>query len=248
LNKSQIVSSTSKKLVYHHIRKKYGLSAQLAIQAITKTCETYKLNKKKQPKFKKYGAITYDDRILIFKGLSGKFPQVSLTTLDGRRVYEINILNYFAGRVNRIKGQTDLVYQNGKFYLYTTCDIPEDTPLETDNFLDVDLGELNIAMDSIGKIFSNDKVEKKYGLNTKNKETIAKKNTKSSKRKLKKVSGKERRFKTDTNHCVSKYLVEKAKDTNVNIALENLSEITKRTIIRKIQRAKRHSWSFYQLR
>jgi predicted transposase len=57
------------KLVYHHIRKKYGLLTQLAIRAIAKTCETYKLNKNKQLKFKKYGAITYDDRILTFKGL-----------------------------------------------------------------------------------------------------------------------------------------------------------------------------------
>jgi transposase len=92
--------------------------------------------------------------------LSGEFPQVSLTTLDGRRVYDIHVLNYFAGRMNKIKEQTDLVYQNGKFYLYATCDMPEDTPLETDDFLGVDLGEANIAVNSTGKIFSNDKVEK----------------------------------------------------------------------------------------
>jgi predicted transposase len=92
------------KLIYHHIRKKYGLSAQSAIRAIAKTCKDYKLNKKKKSKFKKHGAITYDDRILIFKGLSGEFPQVSLTTLNSRRVYDIHILNYFAGKVNRVKG------------------------------------------------------------------------------------------------------------------------------------------------
>jgi transposase len=37
--------------------------------------------------------------------------------------------------------------------------MPEDKPLETDDFLGVDLGEVNIAVDSTGKIFSNDKVE-----------------------------------------------------------------------------------------
>jgi transposase len=36
----------------------------------------------------------------------------------------------------------------------------EDTPLETDDFLGVDLGEVNIAVDSTGEIFSNNKVEK----------------------------------------------------------------------------------------
>ena len=56
------------KLVYHEVREKYGLSAQLTVRAISKTCEAYKLNKKKQPKFLKHGSITYDQRILSFKG------------------------------------------------------------------------------------------------------------------------------------------------------------------------------------
>ena len=106
-------------------------------------------------------------------------------------------------------------------YLYTTCEIPEDTPIEPDDFLGVDLGEVNIAVDSTGKIFSNDKVEKARLKYQKQRSHCQKKQTKSSNRKLKKVSGKERRFRTDTNHCVSKYLVEKAKDTNVGIALED---------------------------
>jgi IS605 OrfB family transposase len=66
--------------------------------------------------------------------------------------------------------------------------------------------------------------------------------------KVKKVNGKERRFRTDINHCVNKHLVEKAKNTNVDIAFEDLSGIIKRTTVRKTQRAKRHSWSFYQLK
>jgi hypothetical protein len=94
------------------------LSAQLTIRVIAKTCEAYKLNKKKQPKFKKYSAIVYDDHILTFKGLHEfQHPQVSIMTLEGRKLYNIHIRNYFAGRMNRIKGQTGLVYQNGKFYL-----------------------------------------------------------------------------------------------------------------------------------
>jgi transposase len=100
---------------------------------------------------------------------------------------------------------------------------------------------VNIAVDSTGKIFSNDKVEKARLKYQKQRSRCQKKNTKSSKRKLKKVSGKERRFRTDINHCVSKYLVEKAKDANVGIALEDLSGITKRTTVRKTQRTKRHS-------
>jgi hypothetical protein len=36
----------------------------------------------------------------------------------------------------------------------------EDTSLETDDFLGVDLSEMNIIVDLTGKIFSNDKLEK----------------------------------------------------------------------------------------
>src|SRR5215467_1772565 len=41
--------------------------------------------------------------------------------------------------------------------------------------------------------------------------------TKSAKRKLKKLSGRERRFKKDTNHVISKMIVSKAKGTYINL-------------------------------
>jgi predicted transposase len=47
------------KLVYHDVREKFGLSAQLTIRAIAKTCDAYKLNKKVKCEFKKHGSITY---------------------------------------------------------------------------------------------------------------------------------------------------------------------------------------------
>ena len=232
------------KLVYHDIRRKYGLSAQLTIRAIAKTCDAYKLNKKTQPKFRKHGAVVYDERIIAFKGLT----QVSITTIEGRKKYDIYIRNYFRKRSKRVKGQVDLVYQNGELYLYATCDMPEETPISTDDFIGVDLGIVNIATDSTGSTFSGEKVEQIRIKCQKQRSDLQSKNTKYSKRKLRQVSGKETRFRSDLNHCISKKLVEKAKDTSSAIALEDLSGITKRTTVRKSQRAKHHSWSFYQLR
>jgi IS605 OrfB family transposase len=43
-------------------------------------------------------------------------------------------------------------------------------------------------------------------------------------------------------------LLRKLKNTNVGITLEDLSRITKKTMVKKTHRAKRHSWSFYQLK
>jgi hypothetical protein len=96
-----------------------------------------------QPKFKKHGSITYDARILTFKGLHLPHPQVSITTLEGRQLFNLVIAAYFAGRTNRVQGQMDLVYRKGKFFLYATCDMPEETPLEPDDVLDVDLSGIN---------------------------------------------------------------------------------------------------------
>jgi IS605 OrfB family transposase len=239
---------TIQQLVYHNVREKYRLSAQLTIRAIAKTCEAYKLNKKVQPVFKKHGSITYDARILTFKGLSLKHPQASITTLEGRQLYNLAICAYFAGRINRVQGQVDLIYCKSKFFLYATCDMPESTPIEPDDVLGVDLGVKNIAVDSDGKVFSNDKVEQARRKLHKHRSDLQSKGTKNAKIRLKQVSGHEARFRTDTNHCVSKYLVEKAKDTNCAIALEDLSGINSRTTVRKPQRAERLSWAFYQLR
>ena len=239
---------TIQSLVYHAIREKYGLSAQLTIRAIAKTCEAYKLNKGVQPKFKKHGSITYDSRILTFKGLGTDFPQVSLTTLDGRRYFNLKIAAYFAGRTNRVQGQVDLVYRKGKFFLYATCDMPEDTPLEPDDVLGVDLGVKNIAVDNTGATFSNEKVEQVRRRIHKHRADLQRRGTKNAKRRLKKVSGRESRFRTNENHRISKYLVAKAKDSKCAIALEDLSGINTRTTVRHEQRAERLSWAFYQLR
>lgn len=236
------------KLVYYSIRKKYKLSAQLTIRAIAKTCEAYKLNKKVKPTFKKHGSITYDSRILTFKGLNLQHPQVSLTTLEGRQLYNLAIRAYFAGRTSRIQGQVDLVYRKGKFFLYATCDMPEGTPLEPDDVLGVDLGVKNIAVDNTGITFSNNKVEQVRVKLHEQRQTLQSIGNKHAKRKLKKVSGHEARFRTNENHRISKYLVEKAKDSKCAIALEDLSGINTRTTVRKSQRAERLSWAFYQLR
>ena len=74
------------------------------------------------------------------------------------------------------------------------------------------------------------------------------KGTRSAKRRLKKLSGKERRFVRDTSHCISKRIVHKAYDTRRGIALEDLKDISGRVTVRKSQRCTLHSWSFDQLR
>jgi IS605 OrfB family transposase len=50
------------------------------------------------------------------------------------------------------------------------------------------------------------------------------------------------------NHCISKGLVAKAKDTGRGIAVEDLEGIRDRTQFRKPQRFRVGGWAFFQLR
>jgi putative transposase len=129
---------------YKEIRERFGLSAQMAVRAIGKAVEAFARDKSKCPTFKPRGAVTYDQRILSFKGLD----KVSLGTLAGRMILPLIYGEYQGERFDRLKGQVDLVYREGKFLLYAMVEVPDKAPIEAKEFLGVDLGIVNIAIDS----------------------------------------------------------------------------------------------------
>jgi IS605 OrfB family transposase len=232
-------------IVYHDIREKFGISSQMAVRAISKACEAYKLDKSIKPTFDLDGAVVYDQRILSWKGLD----TVSLLTVNGRIKVPIKICDYHAPRMDRIRGQADLIFRNKEFYLCVVVEVLEpivSTPIDV---IGVDLGIKNLAVDSSGEVFSGEKVDKVRTKLDSLKSDLQHYGTKSAKKHLKKLSGHEARFKRDTNHCISKKLVMKAKDTFSLIALEDLSGIRERITVRtKAQRHRHSSWGFDQLR
>jgi putative transposase len=219
------------KLAYREIRERFGLSAQMAVRAIGKAVNAFAALKakgrKECPIFKPRGAVTYDNRILGFKGLD----KVSLSE-----------------RFDRMKGQVDLVYRGAKFYLYATIDLPDTAPIEPKGFLGVDLGIVNIAVDSDGESHSGEDVERTRRRHHGSRKSFQKKGTKGAKKRLKKLAGREARFRKHENHRISKALVQKAKDTDRGIALEDLKGIRDRTTVRAKDRACQTGWSFSQLR
>src|SRR5438132_3365979 len=234
------------KVVYGELRTTYKLAAQLAIRCISKTSEAYKRDKSIQPTFRPEGAIVYDPRVMSFKGLT----HVSLLTLAGRVLVPFLMGSYQESRLGAIKGQADLLSRNGVFYLAVTLDVPTPTPDQPTDTLGVDLGIVNLATDSTGETFSGAQVEKTRQRMLNLRTALQKKGTKSAKRHLKKLSGKEARFRKNTNHVISKHIVQKAKQNKQAIALEELRHIRQRTerTVRHSQRARHSSWSFAQLR
>ncbi len=145
---------------------------------------------------------------------------VALLTLSGRVLVPFRVGGYQQARMDAIKGQADLIYR------------------------------VNLATDSEGESFSGEAIEKTRKRMHSLRQRLQKHGTKSAKRHLKKLSGKEARFKRNSNHVISKRIVAKAKTSGQGIAIEDLRHIRTRTEarLRKSQRSRHSSWSFEQLR
>ena len=232
------------KVVYYDVRDKFKLSAQLTIRAIAKVCESYKRDKTIKPTFKPTGAIVYDQRILSFR----KLEAISILTNSGRLTVPIRMGEYQKVRLDRIRGQADLILRNGIFYLMVVVEAPEASKVDAVGTLGVDLGIVYLATDNDGETFSGKQVDKVREKNATLRTGLQEANTPSAMRHLKRLSNREARFHRDINHIISRKIVAKAKDTRQAIALEDLKGIRKSVTVRRTQRSRLHSWAFYQLR
>lgn len=232
-------------LVYYDTRERFELSAQMTVRAIAKVCDAYKRDKRIKPTFRPRGAVAYDQRILSF---SKDFERVSILTLEGREVIPLSMGEYQRTRLRRLRGQCELIYRGGEFYLAVVVDVSEPEEADADEWLGVDLGIRNIAVDSTGEEFSGSHLNSLRNRNFRLRQRLQSKGTRSAKRLLRKRRRKETNFARNTNHIISKRLVAKAKGTGRGIALEDLKGIRDRITVRKAQRRNQHSWGFHQLR
>jgi IS605 OrfB family transposase len=235
---------TIHRLCYRELRDRFGLSAQMAVRAIGKAVECFRRSRAVCPVFKETGAMTYDERLLGWKGPA----HVSLLTLQGRVIVAMVYGEYQAGFLPRLKGQVDLVYRRGTFYLYATIELPENPPLQAKRFLGIDLGIVNLATDSDGKRYSGEAIERVRQRCMTHRQTYQARGTPSAKHRLKRMAGTQTRFQRHTNHTIANQIVAKAKDTKAVLVLEDLTGIRDRMTVRKRQRSKQHNWSFGHLR
>ncbi len=177
-----------------------------------------------------------------------KIRTVSIWTVNGRLRIPFVCGERQLELLQTRQGESDLGLYKGMFFLSATCEVAEPKPLDIEGALGVDLGVVNIAVDSDGEVHKASQINNVRHRHRRLRAKLQSKGTRSAKRKLKRLSGKERRFAKDTNHCISKKLVAKAKDTNRAIALEDLGGIRERITVRRAQRAALHSWAFFQLR
>lgn len=230
---------------YQDVRGRFSLGADATVRVFAKVADAYKLDKKVQRMFKPLAAFPFNDRLVSYKLKTGT---ISIWTLDGRQKMPFLCGEHQAKLLEGLRGECDLVYRDGEFYLHQCCDVDEPPTADVEGFLGVDMGIANIAVDSDGKFYQGNTVKSMRHRHRRLRSKLQKKGTRSAKRRLKKLSGKERRFMVDANHCISKQIVQTAQGSGRGIALENLTHIRSRVTARRGQRAILHSWAFAQLR
>ena len=253
------------RLVYGDL-KAMGLSAQPAIHCARKVAGAYATLKanlaagnygrkgskrrtrvENSPvRFRKDAAQPFDDRCLSWQ-MDAR--TVSIWTVQGRMrgVPFVGSFDQVKMLAEHRQGESDLVRRGGNWYLNATCEVPEADEYTPDGFLGVDLGIANIATTSDGRVHSGGRINSVRHRHRRLRRRLQRKGTKSAKRVLRRLSGRERRFAADTNHRISKRIVTEAQRTSRGIALEDLGGIRERVRLRKPQRVTLHSWSFAQL-
>jgi IS605 OrfB family transposase len=232
-------------LAYYTVRSEFDLGSQIAVRCIGKVIQAYQKDKQTKRLFKKLGGIAFDSHNLTFRTEKQK---VVIWSVGGRLTIPFTAGASQLALLQHQSGESDLIYRKGEFYLFTTCDVPDDTPIDVEGFLGVDLGVKNIAVDSDGTIHSARRLLNVRHRHRRLRKKLQKKGTKAAQRLLKHLSGKEQRFARDVNHCISKQLVNIAKGTQRGIALEDLKGIRDRVNVPRKRRDELHSWSFAQLR
>ena len=136
------------------------------------------------------------------------------------------------------------VTRSGKPYINLIYRVPQPTQTPTGETLGVDRGLYKIAVTSKGGEYTSNQVRAVRRKYQHTRATLQQKGTRSAKRRLKAMSGREKRFMSDVNHCVSKRIVH---TPNIGrIALENLTGI-RRNKRNKTTRKWLGQWTFHQL-
>ena len=230
----------------HYDLKKMGFNSQIAMNAIKRVAAAWK-HAEMEPRFEPHSSICVDGRGVKLEGDS-----LGITTVDGRLKIPLRLSEYHRQRLSR--GRTldgmNLCYRRGARQFFVTVTVEEESPKKNKvkDVLGVDLGIVNLAHDSTDAIYTDSRVEdaRKHYEELRGRLQAVK--TKNSRRHLVRLSGRERRFKKDVNHRISKAIVQSAEGTSSAIAMEDLKGIRERTTVGRRQRSRHAKWAFYELR
>lgn len=232
------------KATYRQVRGSSNLPSSLVQGARDCACESIKSTRcETAPKRKPFAAMRYNHRVATVNMLRGI---ATLATVDGRVKATFNVPDNYEPYLGwNIKSSTVSLRGSSKeFYLHVSIETANPAVINDVNVLGIDRGIKNIAVCSDNKFFNSKAVKNVRAHYAKLRAELQSKGTRSARHKLKQVSGRERRFVTNVNHCIAKAIV----NTGYTVfALEDLAKIRVQKRRGKEFDRKLNNWSFYQL-
>jgi IS605 OrfB family transposase len=229
------------RLTYKKLRKKYPIFPSALLQTVRDVAsEALKQTKlKKQIKTKEHSSLRMDKRNLRVSLKNGK---ISISSIAGRIKLEFRKHPQITKYEDWSPKAGTLCYKDNKLYLNLVVEKEAPKLQKPDNgVLGIDRGINNILVCSNNQFFNSNHLKDLKGKYQYVRRILQGKGTPSARRKLKRISGREKRFVSDTNHRLSKAIAES--DYKV-FALENLEKM-KQNKGRRFNR-KLGNWSFRQ--
>jgi len=223
---------------YRKLRELYPKIPSALLQTVRDVaCENLKAAKLRTKPIPKNKFIRFDKRTFSFKnGL------ISVSTINGRKKINVSLPKYFEKYLSWDCKAGVLVLKNNQLWLNLIFNKENVVNTDPKIILGIDRGITNIVVTSNNVFYNSKQLKNVKGRYQYLKAKLQSKGTPSAKRHLKKLSGKEKRFVRDVNHCISK----KIANTEFECyALENLKKI-QRNKGKKFNK-KLGNWSFFQL-
>ncbi|HID90362.1 TPA: transposase [Candidatus Bathyarchaeota archaeon] len=228
-------------MTYRETREKFKLPANLAIRGRDRVAKAYKLRRDKVLRFKAL-SMDLDERLfrLIYKP-DGVYASIS--TLQKRVKPPLDIGEYQRKLLEDIKPKhAVLVYRDKAFFLHIAINEEAPEP-KGDNSVGVDVGIKNLLVASNSfKVKGGEALHKRRHFREL-RSSLQAKGTASAKGKLKRLSGRERRYVNTVPHQVSRAFVNSLREGDI-VVMERLTGIRRNARHRRSQNGDFHSWAF----
>lgn len=238
------------KATYYDHRTITKLPAQLVCAARVKATEALRAVRARQRKKEvvtvpksKFCAIRYDARSYT---VWFDRHELTLLTLNGRVKLPFQLAQFYKQYLSWTRTSADLVRdRKGRWWLHVVMETATPVVVPTEETIGVDLGINNPATDNLDNFYGEKHWKNIEDRTFELRRRLQSKGTKSAKRRLQEISGRQKRFRRDCDHVLSKRLVQSVK-TGATIAFEDLTNIRGRVKVKKAQRRRLHGWSFAQ--
>jgi putative transposase len=236
---------------YREERKTTRLPSQLICAARVKAVEALKSTRALIRKGKKASLpqsdscpIRYDARSTTINLALGT---ATLASIAKRQTITFKVPEHHRDKIEWKVCSADLcLTKKNRLYLHVVVEKEMEQFIACGKVLGVDLGIARPAVTSenafLGSRYWSEVNERNYRL----RKALQANGTKSAKRHLRKLRGKENRFRTNCDHILANSIVSAAGKGTV-IVLEDLKEIRSRAKGTKKQKRRMHSWSFSRL-